>query len=105
MFAQGQKEDGRIITYAPSDITWCANPPGTFMWMNLLVDYINFTGDVQSVEKLLPTLKRLLEFIQSHTNDDGLIHSWYGSQFWDWSYNEQQGYNDYNQCLLCLHFR
>lgn len=92
MFAQGQQFDGRIITYTPSDLTWCSNPPGNFQWLQLLVEYLRFSGDTDSVLRLLPTAQGLLRYFTSHEGKDGLVDSWAGDdQFWDWGVYEQRG--------------
>lgn len=102
-FAQGQRGDGRLITYTPSDLTWCCNPPGTFLWMQLVVEYLNFTGDRAGAALLLPAIDRLLRYLSTLCGGDGLICRWYGDeQFWDWSENELEGTLTLtNACLLC----
>ena len=92
MFAQGQQENGRIITYTPSDLTWCSNPPGNFLWIQLITEYYKHTGDAQTVRQLVPVVERLLGYFRSCENEEGLICRWDGDeQFWDWGFYEQEG--------------
>ena len=92
--AQNALPDGRINGFMPSERTGCAFASSSLVWIHLLVDYWLFSGDQEGVERLLPTLQRLLPFIATQTNEEGLIDQWPSAQFWDWAPIEDAG------CLL-----
>lgn len=92
--AQNALNDGRINGFMPSERTGCAFASSSLVWIHLLVDYWLFSGDRKDVENLVPTLRRLLAFIASRTNEDGLVANWPAGQFWDWAPIEDAG------CLL-----
>jgi hypothetical protein len=64
------------------------------VWLHLLADYRLFAGDEAGVGALLPAARRLLDFLASRVDAEGLIASWPAGQFWDWAPLEGSG------CLL-----
>lgn len=91
--AQCALPDGRINGFMPSERTNCAFAASSILWLHLLVDYWRFSG-AEDVRELLPTARRLLDFMATRRDGDGLIASWPAGQFWDWAPIEGEG------CLL-----
>ncbi|MHB9023091.1 MAG: family 78 glycoside hydrolase catalytic domain [Armatimonadota bacterium] len=91
--AQGALPDGRINGFFPSERTNCAFSSSSLVWLHLLIDYWLHAGD-EDIHLLLPTAARLLAFLDSLTDESGLIADWPAGQFWDWAPIEGSG------CLL-----
>ncbi len=92
--AQNALPDGRINGFMPSERTGCAFASSSLVWLHALADYRLFAGDAAGCHQLLPTARKLVAFLATQTDGDGLIRSWPAGQFWDWSPIEGQG------CLL-----
>ncbi len=92
--AQNALPDGRINGFMPSERTGCAFASSSLTWLRLLAEYRLFAGDDEGCRRLLPRARKLLAFVDSLTDEAGLLARWPGGQFWDWSPIEMKG------CLL-----
>ena len=91
--AQNALPDGRINGFFPSERTNCAFASSSLLWLHQLVDYQEL-ADPDDLQRLLPTARRLLDFLRSLQDSEGLISGWPAGQFWDWAPIEDSG------CLL-----
>jgi hypothetical protein len=58
----------------------------------MLCDYVSYTGDVDSIRPLMPTASRLIRYLCSLRNSDGIIDTANGGDgFWDWGFSEEEG--------------
>ena len=94
--AQCQLPDGRINGFFPSERTNCAFAASSLMWMHMLADYWEFTGDEEDLARLRPSLRRLLRFLDGRADDKGILRSWPVGQFWEWAPIS----NEAGACLL-----
>lgn len=88
--AQNALTDGRINGFFPSERTNCAFASSSLLWLHQVADYWEFTGN-SDTQRLLPTVGRLLDFLRSLYDKEGLIASWPSGQFWDWAPLEDKG--------------
>lgn len=92
--AQCALPDGRINGFFPSERSNCAFAASSILWLALLAEYGWFSGATEDLECLAPTTAKLLRFIESQCDTDGLLAQWPAGQFWDWAPIEGSG------CLL-----
>jgi hypothetical protein len=92
--AQNALPDGRINGFMPTERTNCAFVSSSLLWLHLLADYRLLAGDEAACARLAPAARRLLAFLPSCADEQGLIFTWPSGQFWDWSPIERKG------CLL-----
>lgn len=92
--AQNALPDGRINGFIPSERTTCAFASSSLVWLRLLMEYRLFSGDDDTIRRLRPRARKLLDFLATLADSDGLITSWPTGQFWDWAPIEDKG------CLL-----
>jgi len=95
--AQGILPDGRINGFTPTTRTNCSNSIRSLLWLEHLVDYWIYAGDLDDIRMLLPTAERILGCLERNSNDEELIDKWPVGQYWDWSNNERGGHTS---CLL-----
>jgi hypothetical protein len=55
------------------------------MWMHMLADYWEFSGDEAGLRSLRPALRRLLSFLSEQGDEAGILRSWPAGQFWEWA--------------------
>lgn len=93
--ALGKKPSGAIGGYNSSDLQpdWLQMGAYNLMWLNMLCDYILFTGDEDSVLPLKDTAGGIIKFLCDSRNEDGIIDTDVNScnTFWDWGYEEPMG--------------
>lgn len=92
--AYSQRENGSLCGYTMSNLNpdWLCMTSYNMMWLHMLCDYVLYTADTSSILPLLPTAKRLLDYLSSIRNSDGLIDTALGGDgFWDWGFSEEEG--------------
>jgi hypothetical protein len=89
--AQNALPDGRLNAFMPSERTALTFASANLLWLHALLDYWLFAGGEADVRRLLPTARRVLAFVRSRADADGLIADWPGGQFWDWAPIEAGG--------------
>jgi hypothetical protein len=55
------------------------------MWMHMLADYWEFSGDEAGLRVVRPALRRLLSFVSEQADEMGLLPNWPAGQFWEWA--------------------
>ena len=92
--AYSQMPNGSLRAYTSSDLApdWILMTSYNMLWLNMLCDYVLFSGDSDSVRPLLPTAKRLINYLCSQRNEQGIIDTARGGDgFWDWGFSEDEG--------------
>lgn len=93
--AMGQKESGALGGYNSSELEpeWLQMGGYNLLWLNMLCDYILYTGDEESVKPLKDTARGILRFISDTRNENGFVDSEMNNcnTFWDWGYEEPTG--------------
>lgn len=94
--AQCQLDDGRINGFFPSERTNCAFASSSLLWLHMLVDYWEFTGEAGDLAELAPAARRLLAMLAGVSDEKGVIRRWPAGQFWEWAPIESAA----DACLL-----
>ena len=83
-FAQSQQPDGAILARYPAKVPQVISSfiPVFILMLN---DYFEFSGDREFVNELLPAARKAAEYILSTRRDDGLIYP-SGWHFIDWQW-------------------
>ena len=92
--AHSQRDSGALGGYTMSDLNpdWICMISYNLMWLQMLLDYASYTGDVQSLEPLDGVITRLMDYLKNRRNKDGIIDTAMGgSGFWDWGFSELDG--------------
>ena len=92
--AYSQMPNGSLRAYTSSDLApdWILMTSYNMLWLNMLCDYVLFSGDSDSVRPLLPTAERLINYLCSQRNEQGIIDTAKGGDgFWDWGFSEDEG--------------
>lgn len=92
--AYSQMPNGSLRAYTSSDLApdWILMTSYNMLWLNMLCDYALYSGDTDSIRPLLPTAKRLIDYLCSQRNEDGVIDTDNGGDgFWDWGFAEDEG--------------
>lgn len=97
-FASAQSEDGWIPGLAPSGVERLV-PDFALAWVFSLLDYLAFSSNPEPVRELFPSLKRLMEWFGTCTDDDGLLADVPGDAFIDWVEIENRGSLTSVNCL------
>ena len=86
LIAQSQTPDGALHAHAPADIPRHRLPDFMMTWVGTLWDHYQFTARTDLFREYLPTMHRVLEFLQSHESAEGLIGTFDGYwMFLDWA--------------------
>lgn len=72
--AQEQKPNGIIPAYAPAaSDDYMVILDSNCLWIRSLHNYVLYSGDFKAVKELLPAAKKLMQLLDSFTNDLGMI--------------------------------
>ncbi len=92
--AQEQMADGIMPAYAPIASTdYMVILDSNCFWLKSLWNYYLYSGDVETVERLLPTAERLLKLLDGFINEDGLIDNPPYAYWLDHALNDRSGAN------------
>ncbi|MCR5484924.1 MAG: hypothetical protein K6F09_04960 [Clostridiales bacterium] len=93
--AAGQHISGALGGYNSSNLSpeWLLMAPYNLMFLNMLCDFILFTGDEKDILPMKDTAAGILKFIASNFNGDGLFDVDMNdcSNYWDWGYPDAKG--------------
>lgn len=88
--AQSQVAEGITQSRYPSSDPQFI-PPFSLWWVGMLHDYNLYVNDSATVAQLLPTMRRILSFFESHQNSDGSLKRIPYWNFTDWTATWAQG--------------
>ncbi len=67
----------------------------SLLWIPLLYEYYMWTGNVEFVSKMIPTVNNVLSYFVKYENSDGLLADFKGKPVMvDWPENLRDGYDD-----------
>ncbi len=74
--AQEQQANGIMPAYAPAaSDDYMIILDSNCLWIRSLYNYLLYSGDYKTVRELLPAAKKLMQLLESFTNDVGLINN------------------------------
>lgn len=95
--AMGQTECGALGGYNSSNIkpNWLLMLSYNLMYLEMVTDYLLYTGDEENLLPLKETVKKLIAYAVSNINGRGVFDTNYKgcSNYWDWGYSEPEGEN------------
>ncbi|HEY0411699.1 MAG TPA: alpha-L-rhamnosidase C-terminal domain-containing protein [Allosphingosinicella sp.] len=91
--AEGQRADGLVRMFAPGDIAPDALviPDFSLLWMIAAELYYRESGDLASVEAVLPAIERSLAWFERHCNERGLLADLPHWHFIEWANLDRRG--------------
>lgn len=95
--AMGRSEKGALGGYNSSNMrpNWLLMPSYNLMYLEMVIDYLLYTGDEINILPLKDTIKGIIKYILSNINEKGVFDTEYVgcSNYWDWGYSEPDGEN------------
>ncbi len=92
--AQEQMADGIMPAFAPLPTKdYMVILDSNCFWIKSLRNYFLYGGDVESIRQLMPTAKRLMNFLDGFTNENGLIDNPPYAYWLDHAVNDRNGAN------------
>lgn len=93
--AMGQVESGAVGGYNSSNFQpdWIHIASYNLMYLNMLCDYVLFTGSEEDIIPLKNTARGIIRFINGNRNENGIFDTRYKdcSNYWDWGYKDAPG--------------
>lgn len=92
--AEEQLGNGVMPAYAPRfGDDYMVMLESNFFWLRGLSNYLLYSGDEESVRQLMPTARKLVDFLSYYTNSLGLIDSPPYAYWLDHARNDRRGAN------------
>jgi alpha-L-rhamnosidase len=89
--AQSQNADGLTMAVYPTEWTGGLLPTYTLLWVISLLDYYEYTADIEFVRELLPVIHLAMGYFDRFRNTDGLLENVPHWLFVDWTGVETAG--------------
>lgn len=85
--ADSQRPDGLTQMFAPGDhkVNGLLIPDWTLQWVLTAGDYLRYTGDVATIEKIFPAIQRALAWFEKLRTSNGLVADLPYWHFMDWA--------------------
>lgn len=113
--AQEQEANGLMPAYAPlTGDDYMVILDSNCLWIRSLYNYYLYSGDIETVNELLPAAQKLIQLLISYTNELGLLDNPPYSYWLDHTLNDRKGANlclnghflgaldDFSQLMTCL---
>ncbi len=92
--AQEQQANGLMPAYAPlTGDGYMVILDSNCLWIRSLYSYLLYSGDYKTVKELLPSAERLMNLLNSYTNESGMLDSPPFSYWLDHTLNDRTGAN------------
>ncbi len=78
--------DGMVEGYEDNWTQWLRLDSFTIWWVVQLGDYLQYSGDIEFVENMMPVARRIMKFVETHTEKDSVL-------FLTDNYDEKWGMN------------
>lgn len=92
--SQSQRADGCVMSVAPGDLgaSTAANAAEfTLHWIMSVDAYLRYTGDLELIEELYPSVVKGLSWFSRHLDHEGLISDLPGTLWVDWAELDKRG--------------